>query len=198
MIKHIVCLTTLALTAPAWADGPVDGAPELAVTTTKSPNFCGGQQVSVRQVGKPGTAEPELVAALTMTAPRDLDFSAKKKEKSLQRFNAFVSLSTKTYEAATTLYQRQLAKGGTAEVVAAARLVQLYRRYAEIFTYIEVPADVRTGDLAKDKIEAFCKALDETAAPLRAKAGEAAKACREAADKAKAGAGWWTPVCAAH
>lgn len=59
----------------------------------------------------------------------------------------------------------------------------------------EVPADVRTGEFAQDKIDAFCGQLNEMAAAIIARAEEATQVCAQRV--AEAGEGWWTSVCTA-
>ena len=79
--------------------------------------------------------------------------------------------------------------------IAAARLAQIYWRLASVIARGEIPADVRTGDFAEDKINTFCDALAEQAEPIQALGEQAAGAC---ADKQKGvAAGWWNDVCVA-
>jgi len=167
------------------AAGPVPGAPGLVVRAAKDATHCGGFAVTVVAAKKAGI-DPELLAVLTIDPPRGLDFTADRAG-SVKQFESFIKAATVKTEDARTFYGKS-----SDRVVAAARTTQIFRRFAEVLARMYIPRDVRTGDFAKDKIEAYCEQLAIVVEPILDKADAAAEACRSAATAE----GWWTAVCA--
>jgi tetratricopeptide (TPR) repeat protein len=62
-------------------------------------------------------------------------------------------------------------------VAAQARLAQTALRVAQIFLTVEIPKDVRTGEYADDKIQAFCDKLTEVAEAFETAAKATLEAC---------------------
>jgi len=189
----MLCAATARADPPTIYDrlpveaGPLPGAPELVVRATKNAAYCGGFAVSVVAMKKASALEPEFVAAMTIDSPHGLDFTTDR-ERSLKRFDAFIRDATAKMKAAQTWYERRKS------IASYARIVQTTRRFAEAMTRVEIPNDVRTGELAADKTAAFCEQLATVATPLVDKADQAAAACRQFA--ASESDGWWTQACA--
>jgi hypothetical protein len=160
--------------------GPVPGAPELIVHAARDNTHCGGFAVAVVATTKPAGLEPELVAALTIEAPRDLT-----------TLTAWLEASQTKLKAARALLGK---RDGADQLAARAREAQVLRWFAQTLVRMEIPRDVRTGDDADDKVKAYCAALDEIAVPVVDRADEAARSCRALATSA--GDGWWTQACA--
>ena len=189
----MLCTATARADPPTIYDrlpvepGPLPGAPELVVRATKNAAYCGGFAVSVVAVKKASALEPEFVAAMTIDPPHGLDFTADRR-RSMERFDAFIRDATAKMKAAQDWYFHHKS------IVAYARVVQITRRFAEAMSRVEIPNEVRTGELAADKTAAFCDQVETVATPLVDKAEQAAAACRQFA--ASEGDGWWTQACA--
>jgi hypothetical protein len=175
----------------------------LVVSDKADATHCGGRDVTVRGSSRRGDGvEPELVAAMTLDAPRGLDFDVahtQAREASIKKFDAWFNDAANRMSAARTLYTDRLTdtRAHAADrVVAQARIVQLDRRFADLVARMEIPVSIRTGQYAADATAAFCDALAEKAQPLYDKADEDAKACRKASAAAKVGTGWWDVACA--
>jgi hypothetical protein len=191
-------------------DGPVPGAPNLIVEHRPDATRCGGERVTVRvdkrrRPSKADHVEPELMASLTLEAPTGLDFTSDDahtavRKKSMERFKAFLDDATRKATAARTVYDHLIVDHGSAPqdtVIAAARIAQIYRRFAEATLRMEIPRDARTGPHAADATAAFCDALADQVEPLLGKADEAAAACGAQAAKLGVAPGWWDAVCTA-
>ena len=79
------------------------------------------------------------------------------------------------------------------KVDAAARLTQIPRYFAGLLVRAEIPLDMRSGELALEKRDAFCDAMANAAEGLLGQATEAARACTTLGEALPAS--WWTPVC---
>lgn len=177
--------------------GPIAGLPGFSIERTADPTHCGG--VAVRIVRAPDAVVPpgdeKLVRMFEMRAPTGLDYHEPAlKEKSLNTMKHWFDALLSTAQDAAQGYQAQLpgSTGATAGV-AIARSVQVYRFLASPIVRLEIPVDMRDGDLADEKQAAFCDALSKAAEPLVAKADEAVRVCVE--KSATLGSGWWTTVC---
>ena len=180
------------------AAGAVAGLPGFRITHRVDPDHCGGLAVEAkRDVAAQVSADDAALAdVLAIAFPTSLDFSEKTRAASSVTFNTWVEdMRARGAAARKTYSDRFLANDSTAvqRVVAAARIVQLQRHLASTVVRAEIPRDVRSGEYAGEKIEAFCDRLEEVAEPIVLAAEGAAKVCAEAA--AKAGPGWWTRVC---
>ncbi len=184
--------------------GPVPGEPGLTVRSATDATHCGGLDVTVRLTrGKVPAADRDFAAAMLIDAPRGLDMDPAHKPRrdaAMKKFNAFIEDATKKMAAANARYEH-IAGDTSAQpedrVIAAARIAQINRRYAEILARMEIPRALRSGPYAADTTAAFCDALAVQAAPLLDKADEAATVCRDRAANVSLPASWWTPVCAA-
>jgi len=181
-------------------DGKVAGLAGFSIKRKASKNHCGGFAIITTRGKKVAKDDEPLVAVYKLEFPKGLNFNPdpkhkKQKEASLEKFNKFLEEIHKVGGDANTYYEHKLIGDGdpALEVAAAARIAQLQTRIASVLARAEIPADVRTGEFADDKVKAFCDKLVEVAEPLQARAELAISAC---ADKAKnVGAGWWNEVC---
>ncbi len=144
--------------------------------------------------GRSSLAEAAYEDLLRLRFPTGLDFSGSRKKDSEKRFNAFFGEARKRLEKATEAYRR-LAEhpGATAELRlrAAARTGQLHAHFASLLLGAEIPRDVRTGDMAVDKIAAFCDVMEDEVNPIEERARVAFEECRALA----AGQAPWAAVC---
>lgn len=164
-------------------------------------NVCTGVAVAITRGKKVAKDDAPFAAVLALEFPKgltfDLDPTQKAKtEASMKKFQTFIDEMQKVVGAASKHYEGNLA-GATdeARVAAAARIAQIYMHVASVLARGDIPADVRTGDHAVEKTEAYCDKLAEVAEPMRTKAEEAARIC--AAKVNDVPVGWWTDVCTA-
>ncbi|HEU5058757.1 MAG TPA: hypothetical protein VFU21_19625, partial [Kofleriaceae bacterium] len=139
-------------------------------------------------------AEAAYEDFLRLRFPTGLDFSPRRRERSARRFRAFLDQARKELDAAAEAY-RAVGQhpGGTPELRlrALARTGQLDARFVEILLGAEIPRDVRTGELAADKIAAYCDQMEASIAAVEERADAAFAECRaQAAGKAP-----WAAVC---
>jgi len=138
-------------------------------------------------MAKLAIADDELESYLALAFPAGLDFGpeAAKKE-SMQRFDAWLSAKTTRGEQLHERYDAILALGDpVASVIAMSRTGTIASSFADELFTAEIPLDVRTGDDAQDKIDAYCDALTTAAEPLQTPATAAFTACvRYAAEHA--------------
>ena len=151
-------------------------------------------QAAAAARGRSSLAEAAYEDFLRLRFPTGLDFSGARKKDSEKRFNAFFVEARKRLDSATEAYRHVADHPGvTAELRlrAAARTGQLHARFAELLLGAEIPRDVRTGDLAADKIAAFCDVMEDEITPIEERARVAFEECRALA----AGQGPWAAVC---
>ncbi len=140
-------------------------------------------------------ADRALEAYLADPFPGGLDFSPRAKAKSLERFNHYIQDKVRLGGEAEKLYGEVLAiRDADASIAAVARMGQSSARFAASLRTAEVPLDVRTGDLAKEKIEAFCSRMIEVAEPLASRALEAFRMCLQKSQELSVDTAW-TVVC---
>jgi tetratricopeptide (TPR) repeat protein len=97
-------------------------------------------------------------------------------------FEAWVDGETRQAQDATRMYDLVLAtKDPAASIAAAARLGQLNDAFAATLLTGDIPATVRTGAYAADKVKAYCDQMSNVAAPLHENAREAFGVCSEKA-----------------
>lgn len=126
-------------------------------------------------------AEKDYEEYLALRFPKGLDFDpnnpgiAKRSDKRLTEwFNA----KTKTGGGAREKFEATIAtKEASSAIAAAARLGQIQQNFSDALFTAEIPEDVRTGQFADEKVEAFCDKLTEMAEPLATKSLEAYSAC---------------------
>lgn len=126
-------------------------------------------------------ADLKLEQYLGVTFPTGLDFSPERKrasEASKRRFDDFVKnrqqLGIDAEKSYTDIFQL---KDATMSIAAAQRLAMISHAFATELQTGEIPKDVRTGELAKDKVEAFCDRMTEVAEPLIQRAITAYDVC---------------------
>jgi hypothetical protein len=178
------------------ADGPVPGLDAFATKLKQDSKHCGGSSlVTTRVPGKAIAKDDQLLAALfEISSPKGLDFSDAKKAASERRFQIWLADMQRAGGAARDHYIKTLATADArAKIIALARIAQIQYRVASSMVRMEIPADVRSGEFAAEKIDAFCDKLAEVAEPLLTKAEEAATAC--AAASSGVPAGWWAAIC---
>lgn len=117
------------------------------------------------------------------------------KEKSLKRFEEWLKQKGKASTDAAGKYANILAvKDAANSIAAAARLGQINQELADQLFTAEIPKDVRSGEFAEDKIDAYCDALAEKAEPLAARSLELYGACLSKSTEL----GWfseWSKLC---
>jgi len=183
-------------------DGPLPGMPGWNLKRVADATVCGGTKVVVSRGRRKLDADQAALAKLyEVQFPADLDFDPAvkaKKEASLERFNAYVEQMKKVASEANDRYAkaaRDSTGDASVRAAAAARIAQVSLRFAAALARAPIPRNARTGEFAKDMVEAYCSAMEEVAEPLAARAQEALDAC------SKSGAsGWWVTLCspAAH
>ena len=173
--------------------GPVPGLPGAKLTWTKDANHCGGVAVTASHA----TASEPINDVFAIRFPTDLDFTPTNQARenaALVKFDAWVQQTMTTGKDARAFYEERVkTASGRDRIIAAARLVQLQRYIASVFVRAEIPLDVRSGEYAAEKTEAFCDRLAEVAEPIVIVSEGAAKACAQLA--AGYPPDWWTPVC---
>jgi hypothetical protein len=140
-------------------------------------------------------AEAAFEDLVRLRFPTGLDFSGRNAKASRERFDAFIKAAGSRLDAALAAYQQVYRHPGATTALrlrALARRGQLSARFAEILRSAEIPRDVRTGELAADKIDAFCDALVQVIEPHEQNARTAFEECVAMGG----GAGMWAAVCA--
>ena len=177
-------------------DGKVAGLAGFSIKRKADATRCGGFAIVTTRAKQIANEDRVLAAVYKLEFPAGLDFSEKKKQSSMETFNHFLAKLRQVGEDATKHYTERFERGDIqAKVAAAARLAQINFRFASLFVRAPIPKDVRTGEFAAEKIDAFCTALGDQAEPLQARGEEAAQRCAEIAPQA--GPGWWNEVCVA-
>ena len=175
-------------------DGDIAGLAGFSIQRKVDPNHCGGIAIVTKRAKKIAREDQPLADVFALEFPTDLSFDDKHKTESTKKFNAFLQQLMKVGGAAREHYEQQVRTGDPVmKVAAAARMAQLFTRLASLLARPEIPFDVRTGDFAQDKIDAFCDTLAKQAESIQAMAEQAIAACF--AQKAQVNGGWWDPVC---
>lgn len=146
--------------------------------------------VSVR--ARTAIAEAAYEEVLRLRFPLGLDFSRGKEKASRARFDAFLRDARNKLDTALTAYRNVAQHPGATTALrlrAVARRGQLSAHFTEIFLTAEIPRDVRTGEMAADKIDAYCDAVSEAVDPNEENARAAFEECLAM------GAGMWAAVC---
>jgi TolA-binding protein len=143
-------------------------------------------------------ADKDYEAYLSIKFPAGLNFDPNNKAvaaKSLKRFNDWVEQKKKAAGSANDKYAAVLnIKDNANSIAAAARIGQITQNFSDALFTSEIPKDVRTGEFAEDKVEAFCDKMTEVAEPLEAKSLDAYGACLSESTKL----GWfsdWSKLC---
>jgi hypothetical protein len=85
-------------------------------------------------------------------------------------------------------------KDAANSITAAARLGQISQDFSDMLFTAEIPNDVRTGEFAEDKVEAYCDKMTEVAEPLEAASTKAFGVCLDKSTEL----GWfsdWSRLC---
>jgi hypothetical protein len=146
--------------------------------------------------GRSALAEAAYEDFLRLRFPTGLDFSGARGARSQKRFAAFLDQATKALDAATEAYRRVSEHAGATHELrlrALARTGQLNADFAEMLLGSEIPRNVRTGELAADKIDAYCGAMAENVEPVE----DRARALFEECSALAAGQPPWAAVCGA-
>jgi outer membrane protein assembly factor BamD (BamD/ComL family) len=145
-------------------------------------------------------ADVDFEAYLDLKFPAGLNFDpdpAKKaiKEKSLKRFDDWIKERTKVGGSATAKYEAILnIKDAATSIAAAARLAQISQNLSDALFSAAIPQDVRTGEFADEKVEAFCDKMTEVAEPLDLRALNGYSVCLTKSTEL----GWfseWSKMC---
>jgi tetratricopeptide (TPR) repeat protein len=101
---------------------------------------------------------------------------------SAQRFDAWVRVKSHLAEEVQARYNEIFTLGDAeASIVAASRTGTITSAFADELETAEIPVDVRSGEAAEDKIDAYCDALTTAAEPVERPAEAAFTACVTAA-----------------
>ena len=177
--------------------GAVPGMSSFRVVHRVDPDHCGGLAVTVERLDdKMSAVDLPLENVLEITFPTALDFSEPHRAAGLKKFTVWVDHMSALASAGRAAYsERMMREGATTKerVIAAARIVQVQRHLASILVRAEIPLDVRSGEFAAEKSEAFCDRIAEVAEPIMLAGEGAAKVCANHARDI--GRGWWTDVC---
>ena len=126
-------------------------------------------------------ADDELERYLELGFPAGLDFGPDRhstKEASVRRFEAWVEAKNALAMHLRARYHAIAALDDpVAATIAASRAGMVVASYADALLTAEIPVDVRTGELAEDKIDAYCDGLTAVAEPLDARATAAFESC---------------------
>ena len=149
-------------------------------------------------IAKVAEADKDFEAYLALTFPSNLNFDPNNKsiaEKSLKRFNTWVEEKKKVGGSATKKYEAVLGiKDAANSITAAARLGQISQNFSDALFTAEIPKDVRSGEFADEKVEAFCDRMTEVAEPLEAASLNAYGVCLQKSTEL----GWfsdWSKLC---
>jgi TolA-binding protein len=167
----------------------------------KTQGKTGGDEGAARYyygLAKVAEADKDFEAYLALKFPANLNFDPQNKavaEKSMKRFTEWVTEKTKVGGSATKKYEGVLGiKDAANSITAAARIGQISQNFSDALFTAEIPKDVRTGEFADEKVEAFCDALTEKAEPLEARSLEAYGVCLNKSTEL----GWfsdWSKMC---
>ncbi len=120
-------------------------------------------------------------AALEIAFPKDLDFEPTDNavnQASAQRFDAWLKARLAARDLAAAKYAEVLGMHEPATTIAAsARTAQLVEDFADQLFEIEIPASIRTGEHADDKVDAYCDKMTAVAEPVLTAAIDSYAAC---------------------
>jgi len=128
-------------------------------------------------------AEEDYEAFLNIDFPKGMDFdprNARKAKESMKQFQAWFADKTKLSVKATKMYDEvKEIKGGGAHyaIAAAARMGQITQNFSDALFTADIPTNVRSGEFAEDKVDAYCDELTTAAEPLEGRSVEAFGFC---------------------
>lgn len=127
--------------------------------------------------------EEDYEAFLNINFPKGLDFdprNARKSKESLKEFQSWFGDKNKLAVKATKMYDEvKEIKGGGAHyaIAAAARMGQISQNFSDALFTAEIPTNVRSGEFAEDKVDAYCDELTTAAEPLEGRSVQAFGFC---------------------
>ena len=143
-------------------------------------------------------ADRDYEAYVAIKFPTGLDFDPNNKakaDKSRKRFDDWAATKAKAGQVARTKYEAIIGyKEAANAIAAAARIGQIQQNFSDQLFTAEIPNDVRTGEFAEDKVDAYCDELTDKAIPLQDKSTEAFSACLGVSTRL----GWfsdWSKLC---
>ncbi len=142
-------------------------------------------------------ADAQFENYLDMKFPQGLNFDPDPKQKAIaeKSKNEWVKQKIATGGKATGQYEAILGtKDAATSIAAAARIGQIQQNFSDALFTAEIPKDVRTGEFADEKVEAFCDRMTEVAEPLEARSLEAFGVCLNKSTEL----GWfsdWSKLC---
>jgi len=151
-------------------------------------------------IAKIADADKDFEAYLDLKFPFGLDFDPAPERKaiaakSLKRFEEWLAQKGKLGESTKKKYNLVLAVKDPADsITAAARLGQIAQNASDQLFTAEIPKNVRTGEFADEKVEAFCDRMTEVAEPLEKTSLEAYGICLAKSTEL----GWfsdWSKMC---
>jgi len=117
-------------------------------------------------------ADVEFEKYLDVKFPTNLNFDPAPehkaiREKSLKRFTDWITQKAKSAENTKAKYEKVFeVKDNANSIAAKARIGQIMQNFSDALFTAEIPKDVRTGEFADEKVEAYCDTLTEKAEPL--------------------------------
>jgi tetratricopeptide (TPR) repeat protein len=163
----------------------------------------GGDEAAARYyygIAKVADADKDFEAYLELKFPVGLNFDPAPEHKAIaaksrKRFDDWMVQKNKVGGVARNKYGAVLAiKDPANSITAAARIGQIAQNFSDALFTAEIPNNVRTGEFADEKVEAFCDALTEKAEPLEATSLEAYGVCLSKSTEL----GWfsdWSKLC---
>ncbi len=143
-------------------------------------------------------ADKDFESYLALKFPAGLNFDPNNKaiqEKSKKRFDEWIKEKNKVGGSATSKYEAILqVRDNATSIAAAARLAQISQNLSDALFTAAIPQDVRTGEFADEKVEAFCDQMTEVAEPLDARALQGYGVCLSKSTEL----GWfsdWSKLC---
>ena len=145
-------------------------------------------------------ADVQFEAYLTLKFPANLNFDPAPQNTAIRatsdkRFGAWVAERTKIGGSATAKYEAILGiKDAATSIAASARLAQISQNLSDALFSAAIPNDVRTGEFAGEKVEAFCDKMATVAEPLDRRALDGFTVCLAKSTEL----GWfgrWSKLC---
>ncbi len=161
----------------------------------------GGDEAGARYyygLAKVAEIDKELENYLGLAFPANLNFDPQNKsiaDKSMKRFNEWVEKKKKGRDTLSAKYLDILKiKDAANSITATARIGQINQNFSDALFTAEIPKDVRTGEFADEKVEAYCDRLTEVAEPLETDSLTAYGVCLQKSTEL----GWfseWSKLC---
>jgi len=176
-------------------EGPVPGLPGFSLVHKKSANHCGGVQVIVKRTKKVAAADAPLAKLYAIEFPKNLNFDPEDRranERAMKEFNGWLDSTKAAATEGRMFYEKSIAEHH--DMASVARVAQISARFSSMIARAEIPLDVRKGELAAEKIKAYCGAVEGAAEPLVEQTEETIRFCAEKLAQQPSD-GWWTAYC---